>query len=246
MDGQRWKVGELAKSAGLTVRTLHHFDKIGLLRPTERSEAGHRLYTSGDVRQLYRILALRQLGMSLGEIAESLAGDVDDLQAAVSRQLELVKEQIRAQQEIRRRLTGILRSLRQPDGPSIDELFAAMEAIMQAKYFSPDQLVRLKDRHREAGADAFAGWQRQGAELADEARHYAAQGTDPADPAAQALAHRWTELMVNMTGGDRKILSSIYAKMDGEGPDTATRGVVSAEAWEYMKRTFAVGFAAPG
>jgi DNA-binding transcriptional MerR regulator len=89
VDERRWKVGELAEATGITVRTLHHFDVIGLLRPTERSAAGHRLYTADDLRRLYRVLALRHLGMPLAEIAQSLDGDSDDLGAAVGGQLEL-------------------------------------------------------------------------------------------------------------------------------------------------------------
>jgi DNA-binding transcriptional MerR regulator len=88
VDERRWKVGDLAALTGLTVRTLHHFDEIGLLRPTERTDAGHRLYTADDVRRLYRILALRHLGIPLGEIAASLDGDSGDLAVAVRRQLE--------------------------------------------------------------------------------------------------------------------------------------------------------------
>jgi hypothetical protein len=52
-------VGHLARATGLTVRTLHHWDEIGLLRPAERSGAGHRRYSAEDVERLYRIVALR-------------------------------------------------------------------------------------------------------------------------------------------------------------------------------------------
>ncbi|MFI1237925.1 MerR family transcriptional regulator [Nocardia salmonicida] len=71
-----WKVGELATEAGLTVRTLHHYDRIGLVCPAERTNAGHRLYTEADVARLYQVLALRQLGLRLDQIANVLAGTV--------------------------------------------------------------------------------------------------------------------------------------------------------------------------
>ena len=54
----------------MTVRTLHHYEEVGVLVPSERTEAGHRVYGDADVRPLYRIMALRQLGMSLAEIRE--------------------------------------------------------------------------------------------------------------------------------------------------------------------------------
>lgn len=66
----RWKVGELAKSTGVSVRTLHHYDHIGLLTPSDHTETGHRLYTTDDIARLQQILSLRQLGFSLEEINE--------------------------------------------------------------------------------------------------------------------------------------------------------------------------------
>ena len=57
---QVWKVGSLASATGLTVRTLHHYDHIGLVSPSGRTPSGHRLYEESDVRRLYQVLALRQ------------------------------------------------------------------------------------------------------------------------------------------------------------------------------------------
>src|SRR5262245_66334660 len=66
------KVGELARRTGLTVRTLHHYDAIGLLKPSLHTEAGYRLYTAGDVARLQHVLSLRQLCFSLDEIRDCL------------------------------------------------------------------------------------------------------------------------------------------------------------------------------
>ncbi|MGB3312123.1 MAG: MerR family transcriptional regulator [Nodosilinea sp.] len=62
------KIGELAKQTGLSIRTLHCYDEIGLLVPTHRTEADHRLYSDQDIIRLQQILSLRQLGFSLSEI----------------------------------------------------------------------------------------------------------------------------------------------------------------------------------
>src|SRR5437588_9741683 len=62
------KVGELARRTGLTIRTLHHYDEIGLLKPSLHTEAGHRLYTAGDIARLQQVLSLRQLGFGLEEV----------------------------------------------------------------------------------------------------------------------------------------------------------------------------------
>jgi DNA-binding transcriptional MerR regulator len=242
MGERRWKVGELADATGLTVRTLHHFDEIGLLRPSERSPAGHRLYTAGDVRRLYHVLALRQLGIPLAEIGGSLAGNSGDLTSAVRSQLAQVEQHITRQQRLKRQLTALSQVLGEAREPSIDQLVATMEEVMKATYFTPGQLARLKARHNEVGGDAFGRWRQQWTEIADQVKVHVSAGADPSDPEVQATARRWTNLMEDMTGGDRVILSGMYAKMDGKGPETATLGVVSAEVWDYMKRAFAVGF----
>lgn len=64
-------VGEVARLAGVSVRTLHHYDEIGLLPPSGRSESGYRLYSAADVERLRRILFYRELDFPLEEIARS-------------------------------------------------------------------------------------------------------------------------------------------------------------------------------
>ena len=72
MNFEALKVGELARRTGLTVRTLHHYDEIGLLRPSLHTDSGHRLYTGRDVARLQQVLSLRQLGFSLEEARQCL------------------------------------------------------------------------------------------------------------------------------------------------------------------------------
>ena len=78
-----WKIGELAQRTGLTVRTLHHYDEIGLLSPAERSDGGHRVYDEAGVQRLYRIVSLRSLGFPLDAIAQALDSERFDPRAAV-------------------------------------------------------------------------------------------------------------------------------------------------------------------
>jgi DNA-binding transcriptional MerR regulator len=63
-----WKIGDIAKLTGLTVRTLHHYDHIELLIPSQYSEAGHRLYIETDIAKLQQIISLKQLGFALEDI----------------------------------------------------------------------------------------------------------------------------------------------------------------------------------
>lgn len=65
-------VGQVAENLGVTVRTLHHYDEIGLVVPSERSHAGYRLYTEADLRRLQHVVVYRRLGFSLEQIGEIL------------------------------------------------------------------------------------------------------------------------------------------------------------------------------
>lgn len=69
-----WTVGRVAELAGVSVRTLHHYDEIGLARPSTRTAAGYRAYSAADVERLREVLAYRRLGFGLREVAE-LVGD---------------------------------------------------------------------------------------------------------------------------------------------------------------------------
>ena len=86
-------VGDVAALANVSVRTLHHYDRIGLLSPSTRSDAGYRLYAHADLERLQRILAYRELGFDLGAIRELLDGDGDDL-THLRRQAELLEERL--------------------------------------------------------------------------------------------------------------------------------------------------------
>lgn len=243
VDERRWKVGELARASGVTVRTLHHFDVIGLLRPTERSAGGHRLYTADDVRRLYRVLVLRYLGLSLADVGRSLDAAPDELGGIIRRQRARIDRDLESVRRVQQQLTVLEQALRDARDPEIDELFAAMEAMMHLSYFTPEQLAAARARHQEDSFGArFADWQDRCGRLVEALRPYVEAGTDPADPEVQRLATHWSAVIDEMTDGDRSVRSAIYAKMDGQGADHATRGLVDPESWTYLKRAFAVGY----
>ncbi len=83
-------VGQVADELGVTVRTLHHYDGIGLVPPTDRTPAGYRLYTRDDLERLQHVVVYRRLGFSLDEVAELLDGDGGDLRGHLQRQRDTV------------------------------------------------------------------------------------------------------------------------------------------------------------
>ena len=114
---QGLSIGQLAVRSGLTIRTLHHYDRIGLLRPTERERSGYRRYGVTEIERLYRILALKALGLSLTEVAHVLDDDANGFHKLVQRQLAHVRAQQSRLSHLERDLGLILDAL--SDGRAI-------------------------------------------------------------------------------------------------------------------------------
>ncbi|HEU0238838.1 MAG TPA: MerR family transcriptional regulator [Micromonosporaceae bacterium] len=91
---QSRRVGELAAATGLTVRTLHYYEEIGLLTPSQRTHAGHRLYDSADLARLYQICLLRRLGLPLAEIGRALDDPSWNLHSALAAHLSHLDRQL--------------------------------------------------------------------------------------------------------------------------------------------------------
>src|SRR6516165_8588878 len=128
MRHEALKVGELAGRTGLTIRTLHHYDEIGVLKPSLHTEAGHRLYTAGDVARLQQVLSLRQLGLSLEEIRDCLAGPDFAPLEVVRRHLARLREQITLQKRLCDRLELLAARLESAEAVSAEEIRAIEEA----------------------------------------------------------------------------------------------------------------------
>jgi DNA-binding transcriptional MerR regulator len=88
-------VGGAASVVGVTVRTLHHWDEVGLACPSQRTPGGHRLYDAADVARLHRVRLYRELGVPLAEIAGLLGASADDAEESLRRQRDQVREHIR-------------------------------------------------------------------------------------------------------------------------------------------------------
>src|ERR1700712_2910097 len=89
-----WTVGQVAERFGVTVRTLHHYDEIGLLVPSRRSASGYRLYTDADVTRLQHVVVYRRLGFALEEIALLLDDPGVDVAAHLRRQRAAVTQRL--------------------------------------------------------------------------------------------------------------------------------------------------------
>jgi DNA-binding transcriptional MerR regulator len=125
------RIGELAEATGLTVRTLRHYEAVGLLEPVERSDSGYRRYDAEDAERLYTIVALRRLGLSLAEIRASLAAAPADLRRMLARHASDVRERIGSLEELDAVLARLQRELGAAESPSLSDLCDLVRLTVQ-------------------------------------------------------------------------------------------------------------------
>lgn len=244
-SGQVWKVGQLARLTGLTVRTLHHYDSVGLLRPSAWTASGHRLYDEHDVRQLYRIVALRELGLPLDEIRALLAGRLD-LVGLLGGHLHHLDRQLAALRSLRERLGGLVATAQAAGQPSAADLLDLIERTTtmnetMGQYFTAEQLDALARRRERLGEERIAGVQAEWPQLIAEVQVEMEADTDPADPTVQRLARRWMELLEEFHGGDPELRNSLYRMQAEQGEQIRQEyGGPTPELMDYIKRANAV------
>src|SRR6185503_14485172 len=144
------KVSEFAEKAGVTVRTLPHYDRLGLLKPSERNRAGYRLYGERDLVRLQQIATLKFSGLPLKQIKDVLDGNDLDLPATLSLQRRLLKDKRHQIELALRAIEEAERSIRPDRGPD----WAALKKIIEVmemetnndwmkKYYSEEAQAKI-------------------------------------------------------------------------------------------------------
>ena len=182
--GEVWKVGELARSTGLTVRTLHHYDQVGLLQPSGRTVAGHRLYDAGDVQRLYQVVALRALGLSLDAVRAVLAGP-PNVQTLLHEHLDRLDRQLIALRAVRRRVAAVVAGADAAGTPAAADLLDLIREVIMV-----DETVSsyVNARTPRARPDVLPQRGRRGRGTAGDAR--VRGGVRPVRAAARRLERR--------------------------------------------------------
>jgi MerR family transcriptional regulator, thiopeptide resistance regulator len=218
------RVGELAKRTGLTIRSLHHYDEIGLVRPSRHSEAGYRLYSSADIARLQQVVSLRQLGFSLEEIRGCLEQPGFSPSELLYQHIDRLKEKIVLQSELCERLERIAAHFRADEEVSAEEFLQIIERmIMIENYYTPEQLNDLKQRREQLGEERINQSHADWADLIAAVRAEKDRGTDPGDPKVVELARRWMALVNEFTGGDPGISQSLGRLWREQGDTIASQ-----------------------
>lgn len=198
------RIGEFAAQTGVSVRTLHHYDEIGLLRPTGHSEGGHRLYAEDDLLHLQQILTLRYLGFSLRQIGELLDRPDFDLVASLRVQRLALKDRISELERIETALCGLLEH-RLETGRWAWDLVAGTSAAVQESLahrsramdtmrnnYTPEQMKQFEELGRRIPQEEIRAIEQGWTEVIADVR--ANRDLDPAGPEARALADRWNTM----------------------------------------------------
>ena len=193
------KIGELAKHTGLTVRTLHHYDAIDLLKPSHRSESDYRLYSTEDVARLHGIQTLRHLGLPLNEIASLLDGQVADPLQIINQQMRALDQEIARSTALRTRLALMQERLQGGAQPEMAEWLTTLSLMnTYSKYFSADELRQFFKNLKTLELE----WRG----LIAEVRKVMDDGCTPDSMALQPLVTRWIGLVQQTTGGDSDLM----------------------------------------
>lgn len=225
------KIGELAKMTGLSIRTLHHYDSIGLLSPSARTPAGYRLYQHGDMDRLHRIMALRKFGLSLADIANALAGPDLPLNAIVAQQIAMLERQIAQASTLRSRLCSLQAQLAQGQAPELAEWLTTMELMtMYDNYFSHEELQQLP-------LLSDAAVEQEWKELVARVRAVKDAGASPDDAQAQALATQWMVKLVRDTGAHPGLFARLN-DMHAQEPSMQATTSIDADLMQFIIAAF--------
>jgi DNA-binding transcriptional MerR regulator len=240
MEGgrQTYLAKDFAALAGVTVRALHHYERLGLIRPG-RSPAGYRIFTAAHLERLEQILVLKFLGVRLRDIGKLLSAAPAELAAALRTQRQLLQ----SRRELIDRAIDAIAELEAIAGSGAvipAALFARvievidMDKNAEATTKQYEDLVSLKaERLRAMTPEALAAVKSQWAGLLEEIRN--ALGEDPAGPVAQRLLVRWTGLLGQIMGGPVD-LAAVRRARGAEPWTPAMAAFVDQPVWDFMQQ----------
>lgn len=200
MQSRTYQVGAVARIAGVSVRTLHHYESIGLLAPSARSPAGYRLYTDHDLLRLQQIMIGRKLGLSLEGIRRLLDDPAVDRRELLLQQRAQLLERVRDDQAVVRSIDAALRLL----GESRTGASAVMDMKQIFDGFDPaeyqdeaqarwGQTEAYQESTRRASKYSEEDWRRFKAEwdeIMSDAAAALRANRSPDDPQVMAIAER--------------------------------------------------------
>jgi DNA-binding transcriptional MerR regulator len=220
-----FRTGAFARKAGVSVRTIRYYDRLGLLRPSAYSESGQRLYSEMDYARLQQILTLKLIGLSLDEIGHLLTIDATHMADLLERQRRALEEKARQLSQVAAAIEQAQRAMR--DSSTLDwetfiQIIRAVNMNTQADWLirfvsaeERDKLAAGQNRTLDEQKQAGQAWQALFRDV------LASLDKDVRSPDVQALVERWDTLIADVSGADADLsagLNEAYAHL-GQMPD---------------------------
>ncbi|MCR2807900.1 MerR family transcriptional regulator [Paenibacillus soyae] len=215
-----YSVGEFARLTGISVRTLHYYDEIGLLKARKNDRTGHRQYHSGDIVRLQKIVTLKFLGYSLEQILplvqqETFDSDLLDTLLAQKRELEEQRSRIDIALKAINRATAVLQDAKEVDSHVLIGIIHSIQTEKEQRewlerYVPSEAVSGLYDRSEEELEEL----DRRYVELVQEVKRLV--GTPVEDPAVQQLVDEQLKINIGFVGEDSYEALSGLADLDEE------------------------------
>ena len=256
-----YRVSDFAEKASVTVRTLHHYDRLGLLKPSGRTEAGYRLYGERDFARLQQIVTLKFIGLPLRQIKDLLdsrqsgksgqPGDPGrsdlDLMATLRLQRRMLLEKRLQVETAIQAIEEAQQSLKFSRAPNLTALKKIIEVMERQnamewtkKYYSEEAQAKIAERAKTFTPEMQAKVTQDWNDLIRDVESAISSHEDPTGAKARKLAKRWSEMVRGFTGGDagvQKGLNKLYADQ-GNWPSSFQK-LFSEEVWQYIKKAMA-------
>ena len=220
------KISELAKRSGLTVRALHHYDAIGLLSPSVRTESGARQYGQQDLIRLHRIQALKALGYALPAIRVNLDDSSIKPLEIIERQIQVLDEQARLATELRGRLQHLAAHVSVGSETASSDWLNLLEMMtMYQQHLTDEEMVALRTPKGSTAHEISTQWTQLIAEVAQAMQ----QAMPHNSSAAHALAWRWMRLVIAMTSNNPVLANKLKAMQQRESRAREILGIDAAK-----------------
>ncbi|MGD8327396.1 MAG: MerR family DNA-binding transcriptional regulator [Sphingomonadales bacterium] len=239
-------IGEIAKASGVSIRTLRHYEALGLIQ-TRRLKNGHRIFTQESLLQLNRVLLLKRLGIPLRKIAELLKASQINAVEILSLQKQLIEEEMARLSTQLKLIEELLKS--KDVGEDINATWLCDLIRCGEEKMTQDQWQKVYDKfyskeEQEAWAAFKSETSKEDIRFAEEAwpklikKIEALLGSDPKGPEAQEVLKEWKALMKAFEPADERIkagLNRMYQNLDA-WPEDGPQQPFSKEVWAFIQK----------
>ncbi|MEN6561126.1 MAG: MerR family transcriptional regulator [Acidobacteriota bacterium] len=242
MKTKGYLIREFARLTRVTVRTLHYYDQIGLLKPSFERPNGYRVYTDADLLRLQQIVTLKFMGFSLDEIGRLLASRGYQAVKSLKVQAEAVRDEIARLREASRAIDQVLARLEKDGRIHREKLIRIMEVIQMGedvkkgwheKFFTEAEMKEFAEIGKQYTPEDMDAYQNRWAALIAEVK--ANLGLDPAGDKAQDLGRRWKTLLDEAYEGHPELKARI-GQAYGAGAIPKEDNMIGPEVWGFIKK----------